>query len=312
MGLSVLTENVAINITSPFGTFLSYLYLFIIGSMLGYVGEVLFRRFFSMKKWINPGFLKGPYIPLYGFGLCVLHLVSSISLNYFCDPNSVPSYYYNPYESHGVLPFWATSIIAILLIGVLLTLVEYIAGIVFVKGLHIKLWDYSNLKGNIQGIICPLFSFIWLIGGVVYWFGLMPIINYALVYLNNHLWGLTFVIGAFFGCMVVDFINSLVLSIKLSGKAKELKLTIDYEKFKINRKKDSKGLFQSSILDAIKVSSEPIREKIGQIVNDAKKHLYINNEIPKEAAAKSNETPRMKEEKIKKEEEEKKENATLN
>lgn len=30
-----------------------------------------------------------------------------------------------------------------------MTLVEYIAGIIFVKGMHIKLWDYSNEKENI-------------------------------------------------------------------------------------------------------------------------------------------------------------------
>lgn len=50
--------------------FLTIAFLFFIGSMAGWVIEVVFRRFFSSanpeRKWINPGFLSGPYLPLYG------------------------------------------------------------------------------------------------------------------------------------------------------------------------------------------------------------------------------------------------------
>ena len=48
--------------------------LFVLGSLAGYVLEVFYRRFFSAKKWINPGFCTGPYLPIYGFGLCALYL----------------------------------------------------------------------------------------------------------------------------------------------------------------------------------------------------------------------------------------------
>ena len=52
---------------------LIFAFLFFIGSCLGWCMEVFFRRFFSRanpeRKWINPGFLAGPYLPLYGFGL---------------------------------------------------------------------------------------------------------------------------------------------------------------------------------------------------------------------------------------------------
>lgn len=60
--------------------FLTIAFLFFIGSMAGWGIEVVFRRFFSSanpeRKWINPGFLSGPYLPLYGFSLCVLFLLS--------------------------------------------------------------------------------------------------------------------------------------------------------------------------------------------------------------------------------------------
>ena len=51
-----------------------------------------------------------------------------------------------------------------------MTFTEYIAGLIFIKGLKIKLWDYSNRRGNIQGIVCPLFSLLWglIAAGFVY------------------------------------------------------------------------------------------------------------------------------------------------
>ena len=58
--------------------FLKLAFLFCIGSLLGWCIEVLFRRFFSAKKWINPGFLVGPYLPLYGFSLCTLYLLAML------------------------------------------------------------------------------------------------------------------------------------------------------------------------------------------------------------------------------------------
>ena len=56
--------------------------LFFIGSTLGWVLELFFRHWFSAAnpehKWINPGFCVGPYVPLYGFGLCILYLLAML------------------------------------------------------------------------------------------------------------------------------------------------------------------------------------------------------------------------------------------
>lgn len=61
---------------SKFQVFLIVLYLFFFGGVGGWVLELLFRRFFSganpERKWLNPGFLFGPCLPLYGFGTVLL------------------------------------------------------------------------------------------------------------------------------------------------------------------------------------------------------------------------------------------------
>ena len=55
--------------------------LFVIGSTAGYVIELLFRRFVSQKRWVNPGFMVGPYIPLYGIGTTILYGLSNVPLD---------------------------------------------------------------------------------------------------------------------------------------------------------------------------------------------------------------------------------------
>ena len=282
----VITPN------SPFGIFLTYCSLFFLGGFIGFVAEVLFRRFVSMKRWINPGFLKGPCIPLYGFGLCALHFISSIVMIYFQDPNTVPDFYLGLATPQGTLPFWATSLLAILLIGVSLTLIEYLGGLLFVKGLHIKLWDYSKMKGNIQGIICPLFSIIWLLAGAGYRFGLAPLINKFISLVINHMWGFSYFIGALSATALIDFVNSVIVSIKLSGKAKEMKLIVDFEKFKIlNKKGLNKFTKTNEFINSVKEAATPIKNKIVTIADNLKSKMYIDNEIPEKNES---ETPRTK------------------
>ena len=55
-------------------TFLQYAFIFVTGCMLGWVLELLFNRMFN-KKWINPGFLVGPWLPIYGFGVVAMTLL---------------------------------------------------------------------------------------------------------------------------------------------------------------------------------------------------------------------------------------------
>lgn len=102
--------------------FLILAFLFFIGSMLGWVIEVIFRRFFSSanpeRKWINPGFCTGPYIPLYGLGLCALYLIASIERNLTIE---------NDVLRKAVL---------FVIMAISMTAIEYIAG--------------NNLSENIQ------------------------------------------------------------------------------------------------------------------------------------------------------------------
>ena len=183
--------------------------LFVIGSLFGWVLELFFRRFVSQKKWMNPGFLTGPYLPIYGFGVALLYGVSNIPL--------------------GIESQLADAIIRILIIGVGMTLIEFIAGLIFIKGFKIKLWDYSNRKGNIMGIICPLFSLVWLIVGSLYYFLLNPVLVKGISWISENLI-YTYFVGAVIGAILVDFAYSVHLATKLK-EFKELQ-NLRFEEFK--------------------------------------------------------------------------------
>ena len=183
--------------------------LFVIGSLMGWVIELFFRRFVSQKKWMNPGFLTGPYLPIYGFGVAVLYGVSNVPL--------------------GIANQVIDIIVRVIIIGVGMTLIEFVAGLIFIKGCKIKLWDYSNRKGNIMGIICPSFSLIWLVVGSLYYFLLNPILVDGISWISENLI-YTYFVGAVVGAMIVDFAYSIHLATKLK-EYKELS-NLRFEEFK--------------------------------------------------------------------------------
>lgn len=188
--------------------------LFVIGSLLGWIIELFFRRFVSQKKWMNPGFLTGPYLPIYGFGVLVLYGVSNLNF--------------------GITNQAVDIILHVLIIGVGMTVIEFFAGLIFIKGLKIKLWDYSNRKGNIMGIICPTFSVIWLAAGSLYYFLLNPILVNGIAWISDNLI-YTYFVGGVVGAMIVDFAYSVHLATKLLDY-KEL-ASLRFEDFKKELKK---------------------------------------------------------------------------
>ena len=54
--------------------YLQFIFIFYMGCTLGWFLELFYRRL-AHGKWINPGFLIGPYLPIYGFGLVILTFV---------------------------------------------------------------------------------------------------------------------------------------------------------------------------------------------------------------------------------------------
>lgn len=241
--------------------FLALAFLFFIGSIGGWILELFYRKIISKGKWINPGFLVGPYLPLYGFGLCTFYLISKIQL-----PGPI----------------------VILIMTGTVTLIEYIAGIIFIKGMEVKLWDYSNEWGNIDGLICPLYTLIWGILGTIYYYFVNPSILGVVSWLENNL-AFSFVIGFFFGIITIDLVYSTQLVVKIRKFAKEKDLIVKYEEFKASvfeqvEKNKEKYSFVFAISNNVKKIEEYLTEyKNTQIerTNEIKKtiNLFIKDNV---------------------------------
>lgn len=204
--------------------FLTLAFLFFIGSVSGWVMELFFRRFLSHAnpehKWINPGFCTGPYLPLYGCGLCLLYLIASLEKYNFIE-NSI-----------------LNKAMLFMIAAVCMTAIEYIAGVISIKTIKVRLWDYSDEWGNFRGIICPKFSFYWALLGAVYYFLIHPNILKALMWLSKNL-AFSFVIGLFFGVFIMDAVKSVQLVSKIKKYAEENEVIVKYEALKAQIRKHS-------------------------------------------------------------------------
>lgn len=197
--------------------FLILAFLFCIGSFIGWGLEVLYRKRFDdlnpEHKWINPGFLRGPYLPLYGMSLIILFLLARIE----------------PYL--GIKNQTLCKLTLFVVMAVCITAVEYFTGLIFIVKLKMKLWDYSNNRFNIKGIICPLYSFFWMLLSALYYFVIDPRIIKALTWLSENL-AFSFVIGFFYGVFVIDLANSIKESIKIYAFAHEEKIVVIIDEFR--------------------------------------------------------------------------------
>ncbi|MCQ3035824.1 MAG: putative ABC transporter permease [Bacilli bacterium] len=239
--------------------FITIIFLFIVGASLGYIGEVFFRRFVSMHKWINPGFMKGPYLPIYGFGVVILYIVNNIfswTGLYDLMINVVGSTWANVINvAFGVIVFTIAAV-----------LMELVSGLILLKTAHIRLWDYTNMKGNYQGVICPEFTVIWMVGGILYSLLLNGPVNKLTIHLYNlvtNYYYVDFIVGIIVGMMFIDFCVSSDAFSKISKAAKESKAYISYEHLKLEMKEKALSVRNKShilqIIDELKNKRKEVK-----------------------------------------------------
>ena len=104
-----------------------YFMLFIIYSVLGWIMECILN-IIQKHKFVNRGFLIGPYCPIYGFGVVIVSLLLTRA------------------SKHIIILFLLSSVIC----GTL----EYLTSYFMEKIFKARWWDYSNKKFNINGRIC--------------------------------------------------------------------------------------------------------------------------------------------------------------
>lgn len=118
-----------------------YINCFFVYSIIGFMFENVIG--IILGNPFNSGILYGPITPIYGLGVI---LILTISKYFFI---------------HLHLPRWLETIISFFTLIIILTLLEFIGGILIEKIFNTVFWDYSNLKFNIGKYISLEISFLW-------------------------------------------------------------------------------------------------------------------------------------------------------
>lgn len=120
----------------------TYILLFALYALAGWCLEVLFRSL-RERRFVNAGFLVGPFVPTYGIGALVVIAVDST---------------------------FAAQPLAVRAIGFALSLtaLEYSLGLLSERLFRIKLWDYTQNRFNLHGRICLKFSILWTVAALAF------------------------------------------------------------------------------------------------------------------------------------------------
>lgn len=113
---------------------IQWLFFFYFYCFVGWCFETAYVSY-KKKRFVNRGFMRGPFLPLYGTGALMMLLVSM------------------PFQKYFVLVYVAGCIGA--------TVLEYVTGVVMEALFKVRYWDYSGERFNFQGHICLKSSLTW-------------------------------------------------------------------------------------------------------------------------------------------------------
>ena len=134
-----------------------YLNTFLLYSILGFLLETV--RSFLVNSKFTSGILYGPWTPIYGIGIVIVILIS----NYLF--------------AHLHLSRWVETFITFVIITLILTLLEWIGGILIEKIFHTVFWDYSKEAFSIGKYISLSKSLMWAVGSILFIYVLKPLLE---------------------------------------------------------------------------------------------------------------------------------------
>lgn len=115
-------------------TVIEWLFFFYFYCFFGWVFESTFVSVKS-RHFVNRGFMRGPFLPIYGSGAIMMLVVSM------------------PFQDNVILTYFAGCLGA--------TVLEFVTGMTMEALFKVRYWDYSNQKFNYKGHICLSSTVAW-------------------------------------------------------------------------------------------------------------------------------------------------------
>lgn len=217
-------------------------WMFMTYGIMGWLWETPFVSL-REKKFINRGFLRGPFIPLYGFASTTVLLVMEWLSNQL------------------VMQMLTFSMTAIICASVVASVWEYSISCLMEKAFKTRWWDYSHHRVNFNGRIALVPSLFWGVGGFVLWKYVNPAISsgYQRLELQEHRW--------------VLFVMYAILSVDAAVTVSEL---IQYRQVLTRLHTISEGIFDlmAARLERFEESFDQ-REALMKMLREAREELRL-------------------------------------
>lgn len=203
-----------------------WLLFFFLYCFLGWVWECLYVSAIK-RHWINRGFLYGPLIPIYGSGaITVLWITLPVRRN---------------------IPL-------IFLLGMVgATVLEYFTGAAMERIFHVRYWDYSSNRFNLNGYICLFSSLGWGLFSVLMVKVLHPPFENAVLKIPENIANLT---------------STVLVAIFAADTTKSVQSALDL------RELLQELTERSAVLSSLEYKLENVSENIAQ--NSEKLHEHIH------------------------------------
>lgn len=166
------------------------IYFLVLGSILGWVLEIVFKTVVVRESNAQAGMSNGPFCLLYGIGTFYL------------------AQYISKYTDN-ILYIFIFSLIT-------LTALEYVTGVFLNKVFNIGLWDYSKLRFGINKHISVEFMLMWGVLGVIFVLYVLPVLN--TIYFTCYCPLFLFIIYAIFVLMIYDYLYTSIWLLKQKFK----------------------------------------------------------------------------------------------
>lgn len=197
--------------------------LFLIYSFAGWLFESI-GDLIKHKRFINRGFLLGPYCPIYGTGVVLITLL---------------------------LYKYTNDIIALFFLSTMLCgILEYLTSYIMEKVFKARWWDYSKMRFNINGRICLETLVLFGFAGILILNYLNPIFISFITKVPNS------AMHIISGFLFIVFFTDCIISLKIINSVKTIKISVT------NQIKDNTDEISSKVKEIIMKKSAPYRRLI--------------------------------------------------